>query len=450
MSLTEQAVRSSSVLGILFLVSLVYVQCHGGPAPRGNRKPASRAPHIAIAGRPRPNDCIDCHAQSNPGIVAHWEGQHARGEGRGVRGLPPRPTSVTPTRSATTVRPHCHGGHAAGLFASATWTETAEFARQPPREGRQHPGIRSTTSWPKRWRVPASASTPTRPRPGSPRSSTVNGHGQRVHGRLPAVPRQQGGAARQPTAGTITRRRTRTRRERHSDQPGRGRAASCKQPGRQTAHRMPGLVAQHRASAASTWMGPAGRARPATRRHDFSPRRARQPENCGKCHLGPDHPQKEIYEESKHGVAFRDLKRRDEPRRRRPGSWARTTRRRPTCATCHMSGHLRNGGKVTHDPGERISWTNRPPGEPEVMDTDINHAGDHRNRSPRSAGQLDRTIRGRQKRHAHDRSVQSTCHTPDYINGVLLAVRRLRRAVQREVRQGRARSHHEGAATTRA
>jgi hypothetical protein len=42
-------------------------------------------------------------------------------------------------------------------------------------------------------------------------------------------------------------------------------------------------------------------------RHDFSARRARQPENCGKCHLGPDHPQKEIYDESKHGVAFRDL-----------------------------------------------------------------------------------------------------------------------------------------------
>ena len=43
-------------------------------------------------------------------------------------------------------------------------------------------------------------------------------------------------------------------------------------------------------------------------RHDFSARRARQPENCGKCHLGPDHPQKEIYEESKHGVAYRDLR----------------------------------------------------------------------------------------------------------------------------------------------
>ncbi|MBC8290053.1 MAG: hydroxylamine oxidoreductase, partial [Planctomycetes bacterium] len=41
-------------------------------------------------------------------------------------------------------------------------------------------------------------------------------------------------------------------------------------------------------------------------RHDFSPRRARQPENCGKCNRGPEHPQKEIYEESKHGVELRD------------------------------------------------------------------------------------------------------------------------------------------------
>jgi hypothetical protein len=35
-----------------------------------------------------------------------------------------------------------------------------------------------------------------------------------------------------------------------------------------------------------------------------------------------------------------------------------------------MSGHSRNEGKVTHDPGERISWTNRPPVSL-VMDTDI-------------------------------------------------------------------------------
>jgi hypothetical protein len=40
-------------------------------------------------------------------------------------------------------------------------------------------------------------------------------------------------------------------------------------------------------------------------RHAFSAAQARRPENCGKCHLGPDHPQKEIYEESKHGIAYR-------------------------------------------------------------------------------------------------------------------------------------------------
>jgi len=41
----------------------------------------------------------------------------------------------------------------------------------------------------------------------------------------------------------------------------------------------------------------------------------------------------------------------------------------PTCATCHMSGHSRNGGKITHDPSIRLSWTNRPPISA-VMDTD--------------------------------------------------------------------------------
>jgi len=33
-------------------------------------------------------------------------------------------------------------------------------------------------------------------------------------------------------------------------------------------------------------------------RHSFSRAQARQPENCGRCHMGPDHPQMEIYTES--------------------------------------------------------------------------------------------------------------------------------------------------------
>ena len=95
-------------------------------------------------------------------------------------------------------------------------------------------------------------------------------------------------------------------------------------------------------------------------RHDFSPRRARQPENCAKCHLGPDHPQKEIFEESKHGVAYRDLMQHMNLDAER---WVLGVdySQAPTCATCHMSGNTRNDGKVTHDPGIRISWTNRPP-----------------------------------------------------------------------------------------
>jgi len=39
-------------------------------------------------------------------------------------------------------------------------------------------------------------------------------------------------------------------------------------------------------------------------RHEFSVAQARQPENCGKCHMGPDHPQIEIFKESKHGINY--------------------------------------------------------------------------------------------------------------------------------------------------
>ncbi|MFY3745264.1 multiheme c-type cytochrome [Anaeromyxobacter sp. Red801] len=105
-------------------------------------------------------------------------------------------------------------------------------------------------------------------------------------------------------------------------------------------------------------------------RHDFSARRARQPEACGTCHLGPDHPQKEIYESSKHGVAYRDARERMNLDGK---SWVlgKDYAAAPTCATCHMSANV-NGGKVTHDPGERISWTNRPPVSL-PMDTDADH-----------------------------------------------------------------------------
>src|SRR5262252_292503 len=39
-------------------------------------------------------------------------------------------------------------------------------------------------------------------------------------------------------------------------------------------------------------------------RHTSSVAIARMPTTCGQCHLGPDHSQIEIYEQSKHGVMF--------------------------------------------------------------------------------------------------------------------------------------------------
>ncbi|MCB9913755.1 MAG: hydroxylamine oxidoreductase [Planctomycetes bacterium] len=92
-------------------------------------------------------------------------------------------------------------------------------------------------------------------------------------------------------------------------------------------------------------------------RHSFSAAQARHPDTCGKCHLGPDHPQKEIYEESKHGIAFfaNVDKMNLDSAKWIVGEdyWAA-----PTCATCHMSATKTQG--VTHDIGLRISWNNRP------------------------------------------------------------------------------------------
>ena len=84
----------------------------------------------------------------------------------------------------------------------------------------------------------------------------------------------------------------------------------------------------------------------------------------------------------------------------------------PTCATCHMSGNIRNGGRVTHDPGERISWTNRPVVSL-VMDTDVNH-GIVTETDP----EVRRSLIHDSAEQKRDRmkEVCSHCHTDDYVN----------------------------------
>ena len=145
-------------------------------------------------------------------------------------------------------------------------------------------------------------------------------------------------------------------------------------------------------------------------RHDFSPRRARQPENCGKCHLGPDHPQKEVYEESKHGVAFRDLQHKMNLDAKH---WVlgEDYSAAPTCATCHMSANLQDR-KVTHDPGQRISWTNRPPISM-VMDTDA-EGEVVKETDPKKRDELVHDTW--QDKRARMSKVCSHCHTQNYIN----------------------------------
>jgi hydroxylamine dehydrogenase len=53
---------------------------------------------------------------------------------------------------------------------------------------------------------------------------------------------------------------------------------------------------------------------------------ARDPATCGTCHMGPDHPQLEMWETSRHGVLFRQ-------------TGAETG---PSCVTCHMPGGSHN------------------------------------------------------------------------------------------------------------
>ena len=94
-------------------------------------------------------------------------------------------------------------------------------------------------------------------------------------------------------------------------------------------------------------------------RHRFSLMEARKPEACGQCHLGPDHPQIEIYTESKHGALYTAFA--DEYNwTAAPGTWSPGVDfRSPTCASCHMSGA--GAVRTTHDVTERLSWELQAP-----------------------------------------------------------------------------------------
>ncbi len=99
--------------------------------------------------------------------------------------------------------------------------------------------------------------------------------------------------------------------------------------------------------------GSAGACQKCHLRHAFSLEQARKPETCNNCHIGPDHPQWEIYVESPHGIAYHTSGQTwnwD----KEPGTLTVQDFPAPTCAICHFSGFGASG--TTHDAGDRLTW----------------------------------------------------------------------------------------------
>jgi hydroxylamine dehydrogenase len=88
-------------------------------------------------------------------------------------------------------------------------------------------------------------------------------------------------------------------------------------------------------------------------RHEFSLEQARKPETCNACHIGPDHPQWEIYQESPHGIAYATTSA-NWHWNAEAGTLTVKDFPAPTCATCHFSGFGASG--TTHDVGDRLAW----------------------------------------------------------------------------------------------
>jgi hypothetical protein len=386
------------VLSLFFLLSLVFVQAM--EVARKRVEAGLAAPAIAVPDASR--ECVDCHRQETPGIVAHWTGSTHAEKGVGCvechtaeQGEPDAYLHYT-ALIATVVTPrdcsrchqveydqfeHSHHAKAGNILASLDnlLAETVEGSRVP--------------------------FEPHSPTPGRPDVTDVDGMASVMVGCKQCHGSKVGLEATDGAILTVDDFQPRDGKPTNVDAVARVRRTKEGRP----------------LYSPSTWPntgigrlnldGSLGSCSACHSRHDFSPRRARQPENCGKCHLGPDHPQAEIYEESKHGVAYRDLR---DQMNLDAKSWVLGVdyTAAPTCASCHMSGNRLNGGRVTHDPGERISWTNRPPISL-VMDTDINHKVVT---EPDPAKRQALVADSWQNKRERMRQVCSQCHTPDYIS----------------------------------
>jgi hydroxylamine dehydrogenase len=88
-------------------------------------------------------------------------------------------------------------------------------------------------------------------------------------------------------------------------------------------------------------------------RHEFSLEQVRKPDTCNYCHIGPDHPQYEIYTESPHGIAYHTMGH-EWNWEAVPGTLTVEDFPAATCAICHISGF--GATESSHDVGERLTW----------------------------------------------------------------------------------------------
>lgn len=92
--------------------------------------------------------------------------------------------------------------------------------------------------------------------------------------------------------------------------------------------------------------------------HKFDISEARKLEACSSCHIGPDHPDKEVYENSMHGHIY-NAEKNSWNFTSAPGTWDVPDFRAPTCAVCHMSGI--NDLNTTHNVSQRLKWNSWAP-----------------------------------------------------------------------------------------
>ncbi|MBR8465683.1 beta-ketoacyl-ACP synthase [Campylobacter sp. faydin G-140] len=99
--------------------------------------------------------------------------------------------------------------------------------------------------------------------------------------------------------------------------------------------------------------GGVGNCRSCHSSHTFKISEARKPAACASCHLGPDHPDIEIFNNSMHGHIF-NSEGHTWNYDSAPDTWDVPDFRGPTCATCHMSGVGET--TTTHNVSLRLKW----------------------------------------------------------------------------------------------